>query len=85
MEKNASNITRTKMERNNFALLITISMNYIPMFLSLKEIFYLPDPTWDNHIPMMKNTGLEVVKNFIVFFYSAYHQGFASGDSEVDA
>lgn len=115
---------------------------FIARFMGKGKDMYMPDPTWGNHIPIMKNSGLEVPKyryfdpktkgfNFegmladvlsvkggsaflvhacahnptgcdptrkqwdelsqaflskkhIVFFDSAY-QGFASGDSEVDA
>ena len=35
---------------------------FIAKFMGKGKDMYLPDPTWGNHIPIMKNSGLEVPK-----------------------
>ena len=35
---------------------------FVAKFMGKGKDMYLPDPTWGNHIPIMKNSGLEVPK-----------------------
>ncbi|CAD6588007.1 MAG: aspartate transaminase aat1, partial [Tremellales sp. Tagirdzhanova-0007] len=41
---------------------LRIATGFLSMFYSGPKVVYLPDPTWGNHIPIVEQTGLKVMR-----------------------
>lgn len=50
---------------------LRIATGFLSMFYAGPKVVYLPDPTWGNHIAIVEQTGLKVVRYRWVFS----HQG----------